>query len=427
MLEDGEAVRRGLGRRAHRLHLGEEDAEQPERVHAPERARRVGKGEHQEQLVPHALGGDRGQRRRDRPDRRDRPPRQPEAERRLQAHAAERAQGVVGEHAEVRCPQTARAEIGEASGGIHDRRAAPDEQLAQRNREGVDGEVAGREVRRERGAAEVADVEADAREYHTPRPALGVEGDEGAAKPLRHPPREVERPRRDRDVEVDLAPRPTSEPGVTRRPAHEPGGGAPATREGGDRPHDRDLGARQPLALKNGHGRVSTLLTHDSSRRTAVALKLRKVDYTKRTASLDLLITGRWFDAKEAYRINFVSRVVKRARLLDECTKLAERICEYPQSSLRTDKEACIRGLGLHAGGRAAAREHALEHEPLAARHARRTEGVHREAEVRPDAGGLTGRRVAEGARRLDGPTSRDRSRRSGNPRSRRTWRSPDA
>jgi len=63
--------------------------------------------------------------------------------------------------------------------------------------------------------------------------------------------------------------------------------------------------------------------------------------------ALDLLITGRWFDAKEAYRINFVSRVVKRTRLLDECTKLAERICEYPQSSLRIDKEACIRGLGL--------------------------------------------------------------------------------
>src|SRR2546422_6650617 len=36
---------------------------------------------HQEQLVPHALGGDRSQRRRDRPDRRDRPPRQPEADR----------------------------------------------------------------------------------------------------------------------------------------------------------------------------------------------------------------------------------------------------------------------------------------------------------------------------------------------------------
>src|SRR5256712_9872368 len=87
--------------------------------------------------------------------------------------------------------------------------------------------------------------------------------------------------RGDRDVEVDLAPRPTSEPGVTHRPAHEHGGAAPAS-EGGDRPHDRDLGARQPLALKNGHGRVSTLLTHDSSRRTAVALKLRKVDYTKK-------------------------------------------------------------------------------------------------------------------------------------------------
>jgi enoyl-CoA hydratase len=63
--------------------------------------------------------------------------------------------------------------------------------------------------------------------------------------------------------------------------------------------------------------------------------------------ALDLLITGRWFDAKEAYRIGFVTRVVKRARLMAECTKLAEQICAYPQSSLRTDKEACLRGLGL--------------------------------------------------------------------------------
>jgi len=62
--------------------------------------------------------------------------------------------------------------------------------------------------------------------------------------------------------------------------------------------------------------------------------------------ALDLLITVRWFDAKEAYRINFVSRVVGRRKLLDECTALAEGICAYPQSSLRTDKEACLRGLG---------------------------------------------------------------------------------
>src|SRR5215470_14680572 len=40
-------------------------------------------------------------------------------------------------------------------------------------------------------------------------------------------------------------------------------------------------------------------------------------------------------------------QIAIQARLMDECTKLAERICEYPQSSLRTDKEACIRGLGL--------------------------------------------------------------------------------
>lgn len=63
--------------------------------------------------------------------------------------------------------------------------------------------------------------------------------------------------------------------------------------------------------------------------------------------ALDLLITGRWFDAAEALRINFVTRVVEGPRLVEECTHLAEAICAYPQSSLRTDKEACIRGLGL--------------------------------------------------------------------------------
>lgn len=63
--------------------------------------------------------------------------------------------------------------------------------------------------------------------------------------------------------------------------------------------------------------------------------------------ALDLLITGRWFDAAEALRMNFVSRVVEGEQLMDECTKMAEMICAYPQSSLRTDKEACVRGLGL--------------------------------------------------------------------------------
>ncbi|MFQ5924144.1 MAG: enoyl-CoA hydratase/isomerase family protein [Anaerolineales bacterium] len=63
--------------------------------------------------------------------------------------------------------------------------------------------------------------------------------------------------------------------------------------------------------------------------------------------ALDLILTGRWFDAKEAREIHFVSRVVPRNRLMDEVTALAEQICSYPQSSLRTDKEALIRGLGM--------------------------------------------------------------------------------
>lgn len=63
--------------------------------------------------------------------------------------------------------------------------------------------------------------------------------------------------------------------------------------------------------------------------------------------ALELLITGRWFDAAEAYRIHFVNRVVPARDLMPACTEMAEQICQFPQSSLRTDKEACVRGLGL--------------------------------------------------------------------------------
>ena len=63
--------------------------------------------------------------------------------------------------------------------------------------------------------------------------------------------------------------------------------------------------------------------------------------------ALDLILTGRWFDAKEALAMHFVTRVVPRRRLMDEAIAMAEQICAYPQSSLRTDKEALIRGLGM--------------------------------------------------------------------------------
>ena len=142
------------------------------------------------------------------------------------------------------------------------------QKLAQGDGEGVDGEVARREVRGERRPAEVGDVQAQAGDDHAPRPTLGVERDERAAEPLRHAPREVERPRGDRHVEVDgPPPRPTLEPGVADCAADEHGSAAPAG-DGGDRAQDRDRSVRQPLESENGHGRVSTLDTHDSSGRT---------------------------------------------------------------------------------------------------------------------------------------------------------------
>ena len=55
--------------------------------------------------------------------------------------------------------------------------------------------------------------------------------------------------------------------GVADCAADEHGSAAPAG-DGGDRAQDRDRGVRQPLESENGHGRVSTLDTHDSSGRT---------------------------------------------------------------------------------------------------------------------------------------------------------------
>ncbi len=63
--------------------------------------------------------------------------------------------------------------------------------------------------------------------------------------------------------------------------------------------------------------------------------------------ALELLLTGRWIDAEEGFRIGFFNRVVPGAELMAACTEMAEGICAFPQSSIRVDKEACIRGLGL--------------------------------------------------------------------------------
>jgi enoyl-CoA hydratase len=62
--------------------------------------------------------------------------------------------------------------------------------------------------------------------------------------------------------------------------------------------------------------------------------------------AMELIITGKWIDAEEAFRIGLVNQVVERGMALERAKELAKEICELPQGSLRTDKQAAIMGYG---------------------------------------------------------------------------------
>jgi len=63
--------------------------------------------------------------------------------------------------------------------------------------------------------------------------------------------------------------------------------------------------------------------------------------------ALELIITGRVIDAREAERIGLVNEVVPKGKSLERARELAHLICELPQPAMRTDKEAAVRGFGL--------------------------------------------------------------------------------
>ncbi len=62
--------------------------------------------------------------------------------------------------------------------------------------------------------------------------------------------------------------------------------------------------------------------------------------------AMELILTGKEIDAEEAYRIGLVNEVVPLEKVLDRAREIAKRICSFPQGSIRTDKEAIIRGIG---------------------------------------------------------------------------------
>lgn len=63
--------------------------------------------------------------------------------------------------------------------------------------------------------------------------------------------------------------------------------------------------------------------------------------------AMELILTGRVIDAREAERIGLVNEVVPRGGSLGRALELAERLAGLPQPAMRTDKEAAVRGFGL--------------------------------------------------------------------------------
>jgi enoyl-CoA hydratase len=63
--------------------------------------------------------------------------------------------------------------------------------------------------------------------------------------------------------------------------------------------------------------------------------------------AMELIITGRVIDAREAERIGLVNEVVAKGKGLLRALELAGYICSLPQPAIHTDKEAALRGFGL--------------------------------------------------------------------------------
>ena len=83
--------------------------------------------------------------------------------------------------------------------------------------------------------------------------------------------------------------------------------------------------------------------------------------------ALEMLFTGDQIDAREAWRIGLVNRVVPRAELMPTAEALARRICQNAPLSVRAVKELAYRGRNLTL-------EEGLREELLMARIIRTTE-----------------------------------------------------
>ncbi len=62
--------------------------------------------------------------------------------------------------------------------------------------------------------------------------------------------------------------------------------------------------------------------------------------------AMEMIVTGRFIGAKEAYRIGLANEIVPQGQALKRAKELGEQICKLPQGALRTDKQAALMGYG---------------------------------------------------------------------------------
>lgn len=66
-----------------------------------------------------------------------------------------------------------------------------------------------------------------------------------------------------------------------------------------------------------------------------------------RARALEMLLSGRWLNAREAYDARMVNQVVPRDRLLPTVESIAELIASYSPIAVRSAKQALVRGRDL--------------------------------------------------------------------------------
>ena len=66
-----------------------------------------------------------------------------------------------------------------------------------------------------------------------------------------------------------------------------------------------------------------------------------------RGKALEMLLTGRWIDAKEAYEFQLVNSVVPSDKLLASANEMAQKIASHDPDAVRSAKQAVSRGVEL--------------------------------------------------------------------------------